>query len=294
MDIEVLKNFLIVAREGNITRAAGLVHLTQSTLSRQIIGLEKELGAQLLERKKYNVLLTEQGMLFRRRAQELVSISDLAYEEMQHAGSELVGEIAIGCNESQSMMELTDFLSAFRKMNNRITFDLRSGNNNDVKDWLDRGIVDIGLLVEPVNTQRYSYIRMKKRDKWGILVSERHALASEKGVRAEDLVGVPMLTIRDEVIHSELTNWSGKYADRMVPLMHYNLLSNAAAFLLEADCVAVCSKPFCKYSGLVFRQFDPPLYLGSLLAWKEQQTFSRATQAFINYLKDIENASNNN
>lgn len=148
----------------------------------------------------------------------------MAQDEILQAKSNLTGEIAIGCNESQSMSELAGKINTFRKRNPLIAFDIRSGNNSDVKEWLDRGIVDIGLLGEPVNVEKYSYIRMKMKDEWGILLSEKHPLAAQEKLRAKDLAGVPMVTIRDDVIHSELKNWSGKSADRMVPVMHYNLL----------------------------------------------------------------------
>ena len=285
MDIQLLSNFLVVAREENITKAAKLVHLTQSTLSRQMIGWEKELGVQLLERQKYSVTLTDEGMLFRRRAQEIVSLSEMAIEELAQANEELQGEVAVGCNESQSMTSLAEQIAAFRAEQPLITFDIRSGNNSDVKEWLDRGIVDIGLLGEPVDVTKYSYIRMPKKDVWGILLSETNPLANMKTVKARDLAGVPMITVRDEVIHSELTSWSGKYAGRMVPIMHYNLLSNAASLITDDSCVAVCVRPSCEFPGLTFRPFEPELILGSLLAWKEQQVFSKATTAFLEFLK---------
>ena len=116
MDIQVLSTFLLVAREGNITKAAELVHLTQSTLSRQMIGLEKELGVQLLERQKYSVILTEEGMMFRRRAQETVTLSEMARDELAQANEEIQGEIAIGCNESQSMSSLSKWIVNFRQV----------------------------------------------------------------------------------------------------------------------------------------------------------------------------------
>lgn len=286
MDIQVLSNFLVVAREGNITKAAELVHLTQSTLSRQMIGLEKELGVTLLDRQKYRVVLTEEGMLFRRRAQEIVSLSDMAKDELIRTNEEILGEVAIGCNESQSMSSLADRIVAFRKRHPMITFDIRSGNNSDVKEWLDHGIVDVGLLGEPVDVTKYSYVRMPEKDEWGVLLSEHNPLAKEESLAAKDLVGIPMITIRDEVIHSELTSWSGKYAGRMVPIMHYNLLSNAAALIADDKIVAICARPSCDFKGLTFRPFEPELKLGSLLAWKEQQVFSKATTAFLSFLKE--------
>lgn len=287
MDIQILSNFLVVAREENITRAAEFMHLTQSTLSRQMMNLESELGVQLLERQKYSVILTEEGLMFRRRAQEIVSLSEMAKDELVQAGEEIKGEISIGCNESQSMASLAEKIVTFREKHPLITFNIRSGNNSDVKDWLERGTVDIGLLEEPVDVTKYSYVRMPEKDEWGVLMAENNTLAGKAALKAKDLAEVPMITIRDEVVHSELTSWSGKYASRMIPIVHYNLLSNAAALIADDKSVAVCARPSCAFSGLTFRPFEPELKLGSLLAWKEQQVFSKATAAFIDFLKGI-------
>ncbi len=150
-----------------------------------------------------------------------------------------------------------------------------------MQELLDHGIVDIGLLGEPVDVMKYSYVRLPEKDVWGILLSKLNPLTKMATVKAKDLAGVPMITIRDEVIHSELTNWSGKYAGRMFPIMHYNILSNAASLIADDKCVAVCARPSCEFSDLTFRPFEPELRLGSLLAWKEQQTFSKATAAFL-------------
>jgi hypothetical protein len=119
----------------------------------------------------------------------------------------------------------------------------------------------------------------------GALLSEQNPLVKGKLLTAKELAGVPMITIRDDVIHSELTSWSGKYVGRMIPIMHYNLLSNAAALIADDRSVGICAKPSCKFEGLTFRPFEPGLKLGSLLAWKEQQVFSKATTAFLTFLK---------
>lgn len=149
MDLRVLNYYLVVAREENITKAAQLLHMTQPTLSRQLMQLEEELGVKLFQRGKHNIYLTQAGMLFRRRAQELVNLADKAKAELQQSDQELTGEIAIGCNESKSMNELADQISAFRQIHPLVKFTLRSGNNGDIREWLDQGTVDFGILVEP-------------------------------------------------------------------------------------------------------------------------------------------------
>lgn len=285
MDTRILNYFLIVAREENITKAAQSLHITQPTLSRQLMQLESELGVKLFQRGNHNIYLTEEGMLFRRRAQELVNLAERAKCELLQAGDQLTGEIAIGCNESQSMNELAAIISNFRKEHPLVQFLIRSGNNNEVRERLEQGSIDLGLFLEPAEVEKFTYVRMCKKDQWGILVHQDTELAARKVVHSEELVGVPLITVLDETIHSELTNWSGKNANMMVPIVHYNLLSNAVALVRKRDGVAVCSKPNCQYDELKFVPFEPKLELGSLLAWQGRQKFSKASAAFIAYLK---------
>ena len=166
-----------------------------------------------------------------------------------------------------------------------MTFDIRSGDNADVRNWIDNGIVDVGLLCEPVDASRYEHVRMRGRDEWGVLLAEQHPLAGRTQVGPAALAGVPMVTVRDESIHDELTSWSGKHAARMVPMAHYNLLAGAVPLLADGKSVAVCSRPACAFPGVTFVPFDPPLQLGSLACWKGQQAHARASAAFISFLE---------
>lgn len=285
MDIRILNYFLIVAREENITKAAQLLHITQPTLSRQLMQLEEELGVKLFGRGKHNIFLTEEGLIFRRRAQELVNLAEKSKQELSQVGEKLTGEIVIGCNETQSMNELTEKIRGFRVKHPLVKFVLQSGNNDEIREQLDGGSIDIGLLTEPVDAEKYTHIRLKQQDSWGVLVAQNSPLSANTVVHSEDLIGVPLITILDETIHSELSSWSGKNADMMIPIVHYNLLSNAAPLVAKGEGAAVCSKPNCSFKDLKFIPFEPPLLLGSLLAWKSHQTFSKASAAFIEYLK---------
>lgn len=240
MDIRILKYFLLTAREENITRAAELIHITQPTLSRQLSQLEEELGVKLFQRGKHNINLTEEGMLFRRRAQELVNLAEKAKNELSQTDDQLSGEIFIGCNECQSINELATVVSEFRNRHPRVQFLLRSGSNNEVREWLEQGSIDIGLLAEPVDVNKFAYIRMCYRDQWGILVHQESDISMKTAIHSEDLVGIPFITIMDETIHSELSNWSGNHADMMVPIVHYNLLSNAVSLVRQKEGVAIC------------------------------------------------------
>ena len=167
MELRVLRYFLAVAREENITKAAALLHLTQPTLSRQLMQLEEELGVQLFYRSRYHIVLTDEGMLLRRRAQELVDLADKTVREFSSRETELMGEIAIGAGETRNMSFLSQAIVTFRERYPKVSFRIFSANADDVKERLDMGLLDMGLLTGPVDVGKYAFCRMEEKDRWG-------------------------------------------------------------------------------------------------------------------------------
>ena len=157
MEIRVLKYFLMTAREENITKAAALLHLTQPTLSRQLIQLEEELGVTLFHRNRHRIVLTEDGMLLRRRAEEIVSLAEKTKDDFRHRQEHLAGTISIGSGELKSSRFLTRLITDFQKENPLVTFTIYSGNSDNIKERIERGLLDVGLLQEPVDITRYSF-----------------------------------------------------------------------------------------------------------------------------------------
>ncbi len=294
MDIRILKYFLMAAREENITKAAQLLHITQPTLSRQLKQLEEELGVKLFQRGRHSIYLTNEGMLFRRRAQELVNLAEKAKGELFPQEEEMTGEVSIGCGELLSMEELSEIITAFSKRHSLVKFHLRSGYNDDIKEWIEQGILDMGLLIEPVDIGKYEFVRMKQREEWGVLVREDSPFAAQDAIRPGDLVGIPVVTTMDSPVHKELANWSSDYAKEMDSVMTYNLLYNAAVIARKRIGPVICLKLACHYDDLVFIPLSPTLKLSSVLAWKEHQTFSNTVSAFIQFAKKYEKSISNN
>ena len=166
MELRVLRYFLAVAREENITKAAALLHVTQPTLSRQLMQLEEELGVKLFRRGQYRVVLTDEGMLLRRRAQEILELADKAERELTHSGGELSGEIAIGCGETRSMTTLSRHIRLFQERYPQVRFRIYSAIADDVKECVEKGLLDMGLLTEPVDIGRYAFHRLPEKDRW--------------------------------------------------------------------------------------------------------------------------------
>ena len=283
MEIRVLKYFLLVAREENITKAANLLHLTQPTLSRQLMQLEEELGVQLFRRSKHRIILTEEGMLLRRRAEEIVALADKTRDDLQRRGEQLSGTVAVGSGELRSSRFLTQLLTAFQRENPLVSFSIYSGNSDNIKERIERGLLDIGLLQEPVDIAKYSFVRTPGREQWGVLVREDSELASRKSVSPADLAAVPLILPEREIVQNELLNWFGPYAEGLRVTATGNLLYNLASLVRAGGSGVLTLALDCSYEGLRFLPLSPALESNTVLVWKKAQTFSAAAAALIQF-----------
>ncbi len=287
MEFRVLKYFLMVAREENITKAAALLHLTQPTLSRQLMQLEEELGVKLFHRSKHRIILTEDGMLLKRRAQEIVSLSDKTVQELSHKEDMLSGEVAIGCGETKSMLFLSEQIRKFQQKYPLVQFSIHSAIADDIKERIEKGILDIGLLMEPVDVGKYEFLRMPEKEKWGVLVRKDSELASKESIKPADLSGVPLIMVKRELVKNELASWFGDYYEGLQIVAVYNLILNAAFMVERGVGVALCfDLGGAFYEDLCFIPLSPTLETGSVLVWKKNQTLGAATSQFMNDFKN--------
>ena len=288
MELRVLKYFLAVAREENITKAAALLHLTQPTLSRQLMQLEEELGVQLFRRSRYHIELTEDGMLLRRRAQELVDLAEKTTREFTMREPEIVGEIAIGAGETQSMSFLSRAMVSFRENYPKVTFRIFSANADDVKERLDTGLLDMGLLTEPVDVGRYAFCRMKERDLWGVLVRMDSPLAKLSAVTPDDLSQVPLIISGRERVQRELANWFGDRWERLQIAASFNLILNAANMVRYGVGTALSFDLNFSFDDLRFIPLSPSMDTGTVLVWKKDQVLTPAVEAFHQHIKNVQ------
>lgn len=286
MELRVLNYFLAVAQEGSITRAAELLHVTQPTLSRQLMQLEDELGVRLFHRNRHRVELTEEGLLLKRRAQEIVQLTDKAKQECARHGSTLSGEIAIGCAETMSMSALAGCMASFRQQHPLVRFNVYSGVADDVKDRMEKGLIDLGLLVEPVDIERYEALRMPGRERWGVLVRQDSPLAQKDTVSPADLLNTPVLLGRRAIVQNQLADWFGDGFDRLEIAAVFTLVVNAAAMVAQGMGAAFCLEHAFATEGVRFVPLSPALENGTVLVWKKYQSFSPATRQFLAFAKD--------
>lgn len=284
MELRVLKYFLMAAQEENITKAAQLLHVTQPTLSRQLMQLEEELGVKLFERSNHSIILTNDGLLLKRRAQEIVSLAEKTKKELT-GEKELDGEIEIGSGEFKSFSVFADILSAFCSLNPNVRFKLYSGNADTVKERLENGILDVGMLSDPVDISKYEFVRLPKKEIWGVIAHKDFEISRKSCVTPADLSGLPVIMPHRRLVQSEIKNWFGTSYDDINVFAVYDLLYNAAVMASKKMGVILSIELESKFKDLKFIPLSPKLEFGSVLVWKKNQVKSAVSEALIDFAK---------
>ena len=276
MEIRTLRYFLAVAREGSITRAANFLHLTQPTLSRQMQDLEEELGRPLLIRKSHRVDLTPEGVLLRKRAEEIVSMVDKTEAEFTALEDTVSGDVYIGSGETRALCPIAKVIRQMRADSPGIRYHLYSGNAQDVTERLDKGLLDFGIVIEPADISKYD------------------ALARKDRIEKADLLGLPLLCSRQVITphpgENAFVDWFGADFGKLDIAVNYNLVFNAAilveagvGYAITLDGLADTSPE----SALCFRPLEPRLESGLDIIWKKYQVFSPAAELFLSRLRAL-------
>lgn len=285
MELRVLNYFLAIAREENFTKAAAMLHVTQPTLSRQIADLEQELGVKLFIRSNHNIVLTEDGMILKRRAQEILSLAEKTKRDFMQKGESLSGTISIGSGEFRSTGYLAKIIAGFCKKHPNVKYEIYSGNAINISDRIERGLLDIGLMSEPIDIRKYNFVNMPIKERWGVFVPDGSPLYGKIYVTAEDLVGIPVLSASGDFNQSRIGKWLGEFKDRVEIVATVNLPYNKAILAKENIGAMISIDLDCSYDGLRFIPLYPQLEVATALAWKKEQMFSAATTAFIEFSK---------
>lgn len=286
MEYRVLKYFLTAAREQNITRAAELLHISQPALSRQLMQLEEELGTKLFIRGKRKLTLTDSGRLLFRRAQDIVDLTEKTEEEFRQGGK-LSGVISIGSGESETMRLLAECMLSFHESYPSVVFELYSNTGDFIKERLDRGLLDIGVLLSPFDLSRYECIRLPQRERWGALLPSNSALAEREYVTAADLADKNIIMPRRGVAQG-VAEWFGAHYDKLKIFATHNLLYNAAMLVdcgVGAALTIEGAASLYRDEHVVFRPLYPELASSGAVAWKKYQQNSPAVTAFIEHIK---------
>lgn len=269
MELRVLRYFLAVAREGTIVGAAKFLHVTQPTLSRQLQDLEEELGQQLFLRSNRTITLTPEGMLLRKRAEEVLEIINRTEADFNAMGENISGFVHIGGGESHAMKLIAETIRDLREDYPAIRCNLYSGNAEDVMERLDKGILDFGILIQPVDISKYDSIALPIRDVWGVVMRKDSPLAAKKSVTLRDLLNLPLIcsriSIRQSAVKNAYAEWFGNRFEKLNIVATYNLIYNAALMVESGIGYALALDGLVDTLGnrsLCFRPLEPRLESG--------------------------------
>lgn len=288
MEIRVLRYFLTVVREGGINRAAEVLHITQPTLSRQLSQLEEEVGVKLFHRGARKITLTNEGILLRRRAEEILSLIDRTEKELIEQEELVEGRIVIGCGELAAVQVLPEIIESFREKYPLVSYDIFTATADLVKEQMEKGLIDIGVLLEPVDMEKFDFIRLAGKERWVVLMRPDDPLAAREAVSARELVQLPLILPRRMNVQNELSSWFGDLFKDTKILFTSNLSTNSALMVqkgLAYSIVIEGAVPFWDKEKIAYRPLYPELTANSVLAWKKQQPFSLAATKFIECMK---------
>lgn len=287
MELRVLRYFLAVAREGSVTHAAQRLHISQPTLSKQLKDLEGELGKKLFVRSSFSVRLTDEGMLLRKRAEEILDMVDKTEAEFQALDEMNGGDIHIGAAESENIKYLALCVKTLQTRYPRIRIHLYSGDTDDLSERLDRGLLDFAVIAQAVDLSKYNYLEIPESDTWGVVMRKDAPLAQKQTISIDDLLDLPMIVSR-QGLREDIPKLFGEQVDRLNIMTTINLAYNGTVlvreglgYLLTFDRLADTGEQ----SGLCFRPLAPRLETKLFVVWKKYQVFSPAAEAFLHVLQ---------
>ena len=289
METRLLRYFITVAKEENISRAAKSLHMTQPTLSRQMMELEKEVGSTLFIRGNRRITLTEEGILLRKRAHEIIDLIDKTEAELAVPTENVSGNIYIGGGETYAMELIALVIQELKQEHPQIKFHIYSGNAIDVTDKLDHGLLDFGLLIGSSNFTNYESIELPATETWGILMKKDSELSSRKVIKAEDLWDLPLIISKQSLTEKELTNWLKKNNDELNIVATYNLVYNASILVKQGLGYALALDKLINTTGesnLQFVPLSPNVETKLNIVWKRNQVFPKAAELFLKKLKE--------
>lgn len=287
MEIRLLKYFLEVAQTGSVTKAADALHITQPTLSRQLMQLEEDLGVALFVRGKRKMILTEEGLILKRRAEEMIALTQITKNELKQKSSQIRGVINIGCGLTKATGTLNSWMEGFMIEYPDVSFNIHNGNTHYVLENIENGLIDIGLVLDPTDLEKYSYIHLKEKERWGIIVSKASPLAKLNYIQPNDLTQIALINSPRIELQKKLDDWCGNVnqdlrvmatSELVVSTLHFIQKNKAGAIVIEGAMDAIDKEEIC------FIPFYPEMVSESYIVFKKYQSFSLTVSKFLDYI----------
>ena len=284
MELRLLRYFLTVAKEQSFTKAAEQLHITQPTLSRQMAAFEEELGVTLFIRSGKKISLTEEGILLKRRALEILNLEEKTLEELKGKEDVVEGTITIGCGEFAAVETLAEICKTYKEKYPLVQIVLHTATADAVYEMMNKGLVDIALFMEPVDTEGLDYIRITDCDHWCVGMRPDDPLAEKEFIKKEDLIGKPLILPERVSVQSELANWFGKDYSKLQIAFTSNLGTNAGVMAANGLGYPVSIEGAAKYwreDILVQRRISPEITTSTVIAWRRNIPYSLAVSKMI-------------
>ncbi len=289
MEIRVLRYFVEAAKERSMTGASRKLHVTQPTLSKQIKELEEELGQKLFIRGNYNIHLTPEGEILYKRALDILEMVDLTTSEFASMNEFNGGDIYIGCAESEGITLLAKAAKKLQAKQDNLHFHMYSGNAETVCERLDKGLLDLAVVVQNIDLSKYSYLDLPIKDTWGLIMRKDSPMVSKAKIPIENLIGIPLIVSRQGVTN-EMPEWLQKNYDRLNIVATYDLIFNASILVREGVGYALGFDKLVNTGAesiVCFRPIEPTITSPMRLIWRKEQQFSKAAELFLEKVRDI-------
>lgn len=293
MEIRLLKYFLAVAETGSITKASNILHVSQPTISKQMQDLEYELGKQLFIRGKSNITLTNEGMLLKQRAEEIMDIINKTEQEFKDIDKQMAGDIYIGSGETYGISSIVNIMKNIQNKFPDIKYHIQSGDSADIIEKLDKGILDFGLLIQPVDVSKYNYLILKAKDRWGLLMLKTNPLSKKEYIYLNEIINIPLITSRQlfkYITRNEVfKNYFQDIYNQLNIIATVNLIYNGSIMVKEEmGCALTLDKLI--HTGIdspfTFIPLYPVLESELILVWKKNHTLSKAANMFLENIKN--------
>lgn len=286
MNLKTLRYFLTVTQAKTITKAAEMLHITQPTLSRQLILLEETLGVQLFVKQNRVIELTDEGKLLKKRAREILDLTDLTMQEILNENSLVTGVVSIGFIDSLGATEIYEQMRLFHQNYPNVNFDIHSGSSDDLLHKMEQGSIDLCLLLDPVDTSDFNAIRLSQNEEWGVIVSCDDKLAEEDSITIKKLTKLPLVLPMRPAALNEIENWFGKNKYKLNIVAKYGMVSSAIQSLENGLGYPIClyNTLLDHHASLKFLPLMPEKHTQSVIVWRKNRSFGSAAELFVKTL----------